>query len=79
MSHKQRNLLTKLIFSRAADEDKILNKYQVTSIDNLSKTQASDCIYLLMKMNLQEHIFWELYGDQDPTRSDKESVGTQVA
>ena len=69
MSGKQRNLLTKLIFSKAANESKILTKYQVTSIDNLSKAQASDCIDLLMQMPLQEHIFWETH--YEPTGSDK--------
>ena len=69
MSLKQIKFISKLIFSKAADENKILKKYQINHLESLTASQASDCIDNLMKMPLQEHSFWELYGNQDPTRT----------
>jgi hypothetical protein len=69
MSPKQFQFITKLIFSKAANENKILEKYQIKKIEMLSWQQASDLIEKLKGMPLQEHANNELYGDLDPTRT----------
>ena len=59
-SPKQLNFISKLIFEKAAYEQKILTYFNIISLENLSSTQASELIDMLMKMESQEHITNEL-------------------
>ena len=60
MSLKQLHFISKLIFEKAAYEDKILTNYKVKNLTELSMQQASDLIEKLRRMPLQEHPVNEL-------------------
>lgn len=59
-SQKQLSFISRLIFQKAAREDKILTYFNISALENISKVQAKELIDMLLQLPNQEHIENEL-------------------